>query len=400
MKKKRPWLDCDNGELTNVLNKYGNVEVVVKTQLESDEYADEITNEIYDAIVVHVEHQNIRQVRSAIEILKKHQNKIVLYGYGVKFDEQLGSLEFAIGSNDVHQVVNCINKILGTTIEYPYGSMVGSDYSALNISSIYNYPIRYSKGCENACPFCERSLEKSKEYRSPEDFEEELRIAVSKYSAKAVTFLDASLLGGVGNRFVEDIVPILEKYHISWRANGVTLSSIDEKKVSLLKKSGCYLLSIGIESLAENVRTGKKINHSQLANTLSVLKQNEIYSLGFFICGLEGDTLEKSVRSFELVKELDMDIKLFSSAVALPGTVLWNYVNKNGKFLCDICDVFPDSKTIIHFETQEFTAEEREQFIRHTEILREQNHMAIDSIRAKIKCPWSISEKENIIWKT
>lgn len=399
LKKKRPWLDCDNGELVSILKAHREFDVIVKTQLDNDQYAAEIKDSSYDLIVIHVEHQNINQALTAYAALEENQHRIVLYGFGARFNQNLGALKYAVDSNDIHQVIRCVNTALGTSFIYPYGHIVGSDYSELNIRSVYNYPIRYSKGCENSCPYCERSLEKIKEYRSAEDLDAELNTAVNKYSAKAVTFLDASLLGGRGNRFFEDVLPLLNKYHLRWRANGITLASVDEDKISLLRESGCYLLSIGVESFAPGVKTGKKIDHGHLVRTLSALRQNGIYSLGFFICGLEGDTYEKAMASFETVKELNMDIRLYSSAVAMPGTALWNYVNKNGRFLCDIGDVFPDSKTKIHFETDDFSAEERAQFMHHTEILREYNHKASELIRKELGCPWSISEMENIIWK-
>ena len=399
-KKKRPWLDCDNGELFNVLKNKGNIELIIKTQLNEIELINEIKDSSYNLIVIHVEHQGINQAISIIDELKRNEHRIILYGYGVRFNKTLNNLKYTIVNNDIHKVVEYIDIILGTLFEYPYGKILGADYSNLNISSIFNYPIRYSKGCENSCPYCERSLEKIKEYRSAYEFEQELYQAVNKYSAKVITFLDSSLMGGnKNNRFMEDIVPILEKYNIRWRANGVTVTSIDDDKIELLRRSGCYLLSIGIESFSDGVKIGKKVDFEKIKRLLPSLKANNIYTIGFFICGLEGDTLEKSMDSLTIVKNIDIDICLFASAVALPETVLWNYVNKHGRFLCNISDTFPDKKNIIHFETDEFTANERIKFMKATEFLKEKNHRAIEQICYELGGPWSISERENIVWK-
>ena len=105
LKKKRPWLDCDNGELVSILKALREADVIVKTQLDNDQYAAEITDNSYDLIVIHAEHQNINQALTAYAALKENQHRIILYGFGARFDQKLGGLKYAVDSNDIHQVI-------------------------------------------------------------------------------------------------------------------------------------------------------------------------------------------------------------------------------------------------------------------------------------------------------
>lgn len=396
--KKRPWLDLDNGELVSIIKSYRDIEVDCVYQMRSFIDIQDMIKQC-DLVVLHIEHQSINYALTELSNLKTVENKLIVYGYGTAFQESLGKLKNVIKNDDIHEVIGKINEILGLDIVYNTDKLAASDFTCLPIKSIENYPIRYSKGCENNCPYCERSLEKNKIYKTPELFERELYYAKKNYGIKFVTFMDASLFGGADNQFLNEINPLLKKYNVLWRANGVTLSSLNEKYIEKIAETGCYLLSIGVEHFDNTVKVGKKVDFDKLDNILKCLKENDIFSLGFFISGLQNDTFEKSIFSLEKIRNSHFDIKLIASAVAIPGTDLWNYVNRHGRFLCEIGDTFPDKKTTVHFETNIFTAKEREKILKETDVLKIENERAKKQIINKIHGIWSTSEEGNIVWK-
>lgn len=397
--KKRPWLDLDNGELYRVLK--GNFAEIELTWIYQIKNIDDIEMKIeeYDLLVFHIEHQSLGKIRDTYHWLKQKEQKIIVYGYGVLYDDKLRKLKNAIPSDDIHDVINSINGVLGMDIHYDSKRLARADFSALQISKISNYPIRYSKGCEKRCPYCEKSLENRKIYKTANEIKREIEIAKEKYGANAITFMDSSLLGGAENKFFEDVIPVLKKAGLPWRANGITLASLKKEKIQILSASGCYLVSLGIESFDPSVNTGKKVKVDTLEDVLLELRRCKITSLGFFVTGLENDSYEKSMNTLRKAFDMPLDIILLASAVALPGTKLWEYVAKNGTFLCDIEDAFPDKKTTIHFETLDFNANERRFVLEKYSTLKKKNDLAKERIKTELGIVWSTSEQGNIIWK-
>ena len=165
-----------------------------------------------------------------------------------------------------------------------------------------------------------------------------------------------------------------------------------------LAKSKCYLLSIGVEHIDDAVKIGKKIDYQKLENILSCLNENDIFSLGFFIVGLENDNYQKADNLINYLHNSQFNFILIGAAVALPGTILWKYVQNNGTLLCDIKDTFPDKKQIIHFETNSFSKKEREN-ISKSLTFKEHNMKSKLLLNKKLKVKWSISEEGNIKWK-
>ena len=396
--KKRPWLDLDNGELCGILKKY---EIIVEWITQADQQrAYAALNECgFDFAIIHVEHQGIRQALELLPLLKKIEKRIIIFGYAVNFHEKLKGLTNSIPGDNIDGVIRVLNKLTSAKPHICRNVLKGSDFSPLPIKSIFNYPIRYSKGCENFCPYCEKSLELGKEYRQADEFEAELKYAIEHYSIHSLSFMDSSLLGGNGNHFLQDILPILKKYRIPWRSNGVTLTSLHESIIPELKQSGCYLLSIGIEHYDPTVCVGKHVDKLALEKMVNCLHQNGICSIGFYLTGLQNDTFEKSLYSLEQIKKSVIDIKIFASAVALPGTRLWEYVKENGRFLCGIEDDYPDHKQGIQFETPEYPRADKEIFIRLTEQLRLHSQETVERLTRELGGPWSVSVKGNIQWK-
>lgn len=124
--------------------------------------------------------------------------------------------------------------------------------------------------------------------------------------------------------------------HFPWNiVNGIRVDRLDEELLCLLKKSGCYRLSIGIESGNEKVLAslGKSITLDQVRQAAKLIKKSGIECLGFFMVGLPQDTEETMQDTINFAKELNLDLAKAGIMMPLPGTPAFNDWDEKGLIL-------------------------------------------------------------------
>jgi len=190
-------------------------------------------------------------------------------------------------------------------------------------------PIITSRGCPFACTFCATSFLFGKELRrrSPKKVVDEIELLVNKYNVKEIHFEDDNFT--LLKEHTEDICQeiIGRKIKIAWQCpNGIRADTIDEDLIHLMKKSGCYRLSFGIESGSQEIldRTGKKLNLDNVSEVIRMVKDQDIQVQGFFILGLPGETEETIIKTLKLIKGLALDLVDIALLVDLPGSNLFN----------------------------------------------------------------------------
>jgi len=127
------------------------------------------------------------------------------------------------------------------------------------------------------------------------------------------------------NRMIE------KKYYFSWVAD-TRIELINKEFGRLLKKSGCHALHMGVEVSSDEIRNkyNKKMHIQKIKNAFKVCKDNDIKTVGYFILGLPGETIEDIKRTIELSIELDCDYASFNNAIPIIGTDLRDVVIKKG----------------------------------------------------------------------
>ena len=118
---------------------------------------------------------------------------------------------------------------------------------------------------------------------------------------------------------------------ITWSAN-TRADTMDDEMASLMYKSGCRLVSIGVESGSQEIlnNIGKKITLDDIRNTVKVLKKNKIKIYNYFVLGLPWETEKTAEETIRFAIELDSNFVSFYTASPLPGTKFFAYalVNK------------------------------------------------------------------------
>ena len=200
--------------------------------------------------------------------------------------------------------------------------------------------------------------------RSPKNVINELIQAKEKYQSKEFKILDDNFTLNM-NR-IKDICQLLinEKISLGWSCpNGIRVDNLDKESLRLMKESGCYSISFGIESGNEEVfdRINKGEKLADIENAVRIAKNIGLEVNGFFIIGLPGSTYEKDKESMEFAKKLKLNSAQFGILVPYPGTAVWKWINrnKNVKILMDWKKGFHIGfKPSPVFETTDYTAKE------------------------------------------
>ncbi|MEW6041900.1 MAG: radical SAM protein [Elusimicrobiota bacterium] len=166
------------------------------------------------------------------------------------------------------------------------------------------YAIMTSYGCPYQCVHC---ASKNRKWlpRSPENCYEELKQAKEKWKIKYFLIIDDCF--NVDKERVFVFCRFAGKLNLKWSCtNGLRADRFDEEMALAMKKSGCWQISFGIESVDETVlKTIKKEeSFEEIQKAVEIAKK--YYPAeninGFFIIGLPGSDFEKDLKSIEWVK--------------------------------------------------------------------------------------------------
>ena len=210
--------------------------------------------------------------------------------------------------------------------------------------------IRVSKGCPNHCFFCLASPLNGKivRYRTPDLILEEIKECVSLYNIR--DFIFWSDIFNLNKDWVQKLCRLIIEsgIKITFSAN-TRVDTLDIETLSLMKKAGCSLLSMGIESGSQEMldKMGKKITIEQIKTSVKMVHNAGIQTYAYYVLGLPWETKETIKKTFDFAKKLNTHYASFYTATALAGTKYYDYINKNrlGEVSYEKPYIFPSVKS-------------------------------------------------------
>lgn len=189
-----------------------------------------------------------------------------------------------------------------------------------------------SRGCPYQCSFCFRGVFGNKlRFRSPENVVAEMEILITQFGAKEIRLWDDTF--NADPERVKTICRLMIKKGLKfpWTCLG-RVDRADCQMLDLMKKTGCWQISYGIESGNEKIlaNLGKGITKKMAKKAIEATYQAGIQSFGFFILGLPGETEQTMAETIEFAKSLPLNAANFSIATPYPGTELWFLAKKRG----------------------------------------------------------------------
>jgi anaerobic magnesium-protoporphyrin IX monomethyl ester cyclase len=226
-----------------------------------------------------------------------------------------------------------------------------------------------SRGCPFRCTFCSSAVfwGHCHRKRSVENVLAEMQHLQRDLGIKEFKFFDDNLTTDMPRAKALFQGMIDRHIDVTWNTpNGIHVVSLDDELLTLMKKSGCFELTLAVESGDEDVlrRIIKKPTRLDHVRDAAVrIRRHGLGSYGFFIIGFPGETKTQIQRTLDLSRSLDLDRISCFIFNPLPGTPLFEQCVERGYVklseLTEDVDYFEAS-----FDTPEWTRRELERLRR------------------------------------
>ena len=231
-----------------------------------------------------------------------------------------------------------------------------------------------SRGCPGRCIFCSIHTVWGSKFRkrSSANVLDEIEHLIEEYGVKEIQFGDDNLICD-RKRAVEIFSGMISRrFDISWHGvGGVILWGIDEEMIRLMKKSGCYRLSIPVESGDQDVLKSiikKPVDLAKVPSVIKIMNRYGIKTDAFFVIGLPGETRKQLQNTFSYARRLPVDNVNFFYATPFPGTELYKICQETKCLSSDFSYDLLRTGTV-HIVTPEFTRKELERMVAKEMIL-------------------------------
>jgi len=199
--------------------------------------------------------------------------------------------------------------VLNEKLEYPdINSLPAPDFDGLPLDK-YLSPVPVlsllaSRGCYwNKCTFCQHKYNYQGGYRPRETEKviEDIKLLMEKYRCRNFTINDEAIPPGGLKKIADKILE--ENLDICWEAHSRGEKSFDKDLAELLYKSGCRMLSFGLESASQRLLKlmCKGIDVKVLEKILGYTSEAGIWNHVWFFTGFPTETEEEARNTVDFI---------------------------------------------------------------------------------------------------
>jgi len=193
--------------------------------------------------------------------------------------------------------------------------------------------IQTSRGCHHGCTFCAEQLLNGLRIRHrPVD---EVIREIDMCGECHVSLNDADFFGHA--KRAKAIMQQLKGRGIKWQAGVNSRVANNDELLELAAESGCYMLSIGFESISRNTLKSvhKHVNRPETFHALvEKIHSYGILVFGLFMFGFDGDDPSVFEETTRFNIEADYDACAYSVLTPYPGTLLWYDMLNHNRVVC------------------------------------------------------------------
>ena len=181
--------------------------------------------------------------------------------------------------------------------------------------------VETSRGCPYSCDFCVAPIHQGHKFRerSAKALVDEIERGYREFGIDYFYLWGDTVTLNVKtfSAFCEEL--IARNLPIQWFGNARADNLTDPAFVHRLRKAGCWMLAMGIESESEDIRKDmvKKLERQKIRSRCNNMRDAGIRSFAFFIFGYPGDTPASMEQTIDYAIELDPGLRQLLSRRAL-----------------------------------------------------------------------------------
>jgi radical SAM superfamily enzyme YgiQ (UPF0313 family) len=191
-----------------------------------------------------------------------------------------------------------------------------------------------SRGCPNACIFCDRSVFGSNCHAHSADYIiKQMADLHQRYGIREFSFEDDTFI-----TFKKRLIELCErlislKLDISWSCLG-RVNHVNAENLELMRRAGCWQISFGIESGSQDILNlvNKGMTLDQVRHAVRLSRDAGIKTKGFFIIGHPGETRDTLRMTRDFALELPLNDISVSLMTPFPGSELYDRAIEFGIF--------------------------------------------------------------------
>ena len=193
--------------------------------------------------------------------------------------------------------------------------------------------INVARGCPYPCVFCIGTVYYGMKLRrhSTEYVLAELEQCQQQHGLRDFLFWEEifTLDRDFGARLCQGIID--RGWRISW-ATTTRADLVDRELLTLMKRAGCTLLGLGIETAHQHIldAAGKRCTVEQIKHGVALCREVGLPTMGHFVFGLPGETPQTARETIRYALGLGLDYIQCYPAVPAPGTHLGRMATEAG----------------------------------------------------------------------
>lgn len=193
--------------------------------------------------------------------------------------------------------------------------------------------VQAGRGCRYHCDFCSIHAAYGAVVRQRPVAE--LAEEISRLPRQPILFVDDNLFG---NRdWCRDLFEAMIPLKRRWCCQISLDIATEPDLVELLRRSGCFAVLIGFESLhpgnLRQMRKGWNLRHGDYAAAIEVFRRAGIMVIGTFVFGYDADTPECFERTLAFAMEQRFFLANFNPLTPTPGTALYERLRDENRLL-------------------------------------------------------------------
>ncbi|MGZ5050101.1 MAG: B12-binding domain-containing radical SAM protein [Methylobacter sp.] len=205
--------------------------------------------------------------------------------------------------------------------------------------------VQTSRGCHHGCTFCAEPTMYGLRfrYRPVEDL-----VAEIEHIEEKVILLNDADFFGTPSRAIE-VMKAFKGRGLKWQAAVNSRDANDERLLELAAASGCFMLSIGFESISKpTLRQVHKCqnNPESYRELVDKLHRHGIMVLGLFMFGFEGDEPGVFEETLKFNIDAQFDMCGYSLLTPYPGTINWFEMMKRKQIVSFDWDKYDQSHIV------------------------------------------------------